>query len=113
MLKIKAERMGELEKFGFLLKHNNLIYLSYYVRPVDKQLQKEILKETLSDNQSKILTNNDVVAVVKTSDNPFWDKGVFLIKKGKCKDLDCPFDEIDTVFIQDLIKADMVEVCDD
>ena len=110
MLKIKEDRMQELEKFGFILKYNNLIHLSYYVRPVDEEIQKAIKRETLSVEQARILECNDVIAIVNKTNNPFWDRGIFLIKKGDCYNLDCPFsDEITPYFIEDLIKADMVE----
>lgn len=110
MLKIKEEKMQELEKFGFILKYNNLIHLSYYVRPVDEKIQKAIERETLYTEQEKMLSCNDVVTIVNKTNNPFWDNGIFLIKKGDCYNLDCPFsDEITPCFINDLIKSDMVE----
>ena len=110
MLKIKDEvDLKGLEKFGFKLKFNNLIHTSYYVRPINNEVQNEWKQERTSDRQSFILENNDVVAVVKEEHNPCLDRHIFLIKKERCKDLEYPFSKINENSIQDLIQAGLVE----
>ena len=109
MSKIKEERMKDLEKFGFKLKFNNIIHTAYYVRPVDFEAAKLFLKDKTIEGNRQILENNDVVAIVTEKYNPCLDRYVFIIKKERCKDLEYPFSEINEEYIQDLIKADMVE----
>ena len=109
MLKIKAEKMKDLKKFGFKLKFNNIIHTAYYVRPVDFEAAKLFLKDKTIEGNRQILENNDVVAIVTEKYNPCLDRYVFIIKKERCKDLEYPFSEINEEYIQDLIKADIVE----
>lgn len=110
MLRIKKEiDLKELEKFGFKLKFNNLRHTSYYVKPISKQEQEKFRKETLASEQSRILENNDVVAVVKEDYNSCLNRKIFLITRERCRDLEYPFSEVNERDIQDLIQAGYVE----